>query len=112
MKRHPLIPPPSRSLLSAALRVLCVFALVVYPTAGALAQQGGSYEIKQSVIASGGATSNGGSYQLTGTTGQPAVGSASGGFFSLLWGFWPDAEFLPLLTSASAWPAANAAGWH
>ncbi|HEX6186728.1 MAG TPA: hypothetical protein VFZ40_01500 [Pyrinomonadaceae bacterium] len=112
MKRHPLTSPPSRSLLSAALRILWAFALVVYSTAGAMAQQGGSYEIKQSVIAGGGGNSNGGSYQLTGTTGQPALGSSSGGFFALLWGFWPDAEFLPLLTTASASPTANAAHWH
>lgn len=112
MKRQRLTPPPSRSLGSAALRLLCAAALVAHPAAVAVGQQGGSYEIKQSVIASGGATSSGGSYELTGTTGQPAVGSSSGGFFTLAWGFWHDAELFPLFTTATASPPANAAGWH
>ena len=112
MKRHPLTRPPSRSLKRSALRLLCALALVAHPTVIALGQQGGSYEIKQSVIASGGAASNGGGYQLNGTTGQSATGTSSGGIFTLAWGFWYEALLIPLLTTATASPAANAAGWH
>ena len=53
------------------------------------AQSGGSFEIKQSVIASGGGSGTGGTFSLDGTIGQPLAGTTSGGAsFSILSGFW------------------------
>ncbi|MGH9799530.1 MAG: hypothetical protein ACRD82_04135, partial [Blastocatellia bacterium] len=39
------------------------------------AQSGGQFVIKQSVIASGGGTSNAGNFNITGTSGQAAAGT-------------------------------------
>lgn len=52
------------------------------------AQSGGSFNIAQAVIAGGGAASSGGNFNETGSVGQPALGSASGGIFSVSSGFW------------------------
>jgi hypothetical protein len=62
-------------------------------------QSGGSFEIKQSVVANGGGESNGGVFSLAGTTGQVTVGSSSGSPYQVRNGFWqgnlgPTASFV------------------
>ncbi len=53
------------------------------------AQSGGSFEIKQSVIASGGGSGTGGTFSLDGTIGQTLAGTTSNGVnFTLISGFW------------------------
>lgn len=78
--RPPQAPPgpwPARGRLTAL-----AFAMLAWP---ALAQQ-----ISSHVIASGGGTSRspGGCRVLEGSMGQAAVGTASGGSFSLRAGYW------------------------
>lgn len=53
-------------------------------------QSGGPFEIKPSIVAGGGGggPSNGGVNGLTGSVGQSALGTASGGNFGLTGGFW------------------------
>jgi hypothetical protein len=55
-----------------------------------IAQSGGTYDLKDSVIANGGGTSSGGNYEISGTAGQNfASGSAlTGGGYSHTTGFW------------------------
>ncbi len=53
------------------------------------AQSGGSFEIKQSVIANGGGSGAGGTFSLDGTIGQTLAGTTSNGVnFTLISGFW------------------------
>ncbi|MEM1091205.1 MAG: hypothetical protein AAGI67_12550 [Pseudomonadota bacterium] len=56
--------------------------------AGALAQTGGGFEIRRSVIAGGGGQGAGGDFVLTGTAGQPATQESAGGDFTVRAGFW------------------------
>jgi len=52
-------------------------------------QSTGTYEITQSVIASGGGTSSGGPFSVTGTIGQPMAGrSSSQSPYQVTGGFW------------------------
>ncbi len=53
-------------------------------------QSGGTFNLPQSVIASGGGQSTGGNNAVTGTVGQSAVGASSGGNYSVQGGFWPN----------------------
>jgi hypothetical protein len=80
----------------------------------------GGLRIDRSVIASGGGTSLGGNYVVRGTIGQPAIGSISGGDYSLEGGFWSavaiQTEGAPLLSIAKtngavvvSWPLRS--GW-
>jgi hypothetical protein len=57
------------------------------------AQSGGTYEIRQSVIASGGGQdSSGGAFSVDGTAGQSVAGGpSSGGTFAVTSGFWAPA---------------------
>ncbi|HLA95930.1 MAG TPA: carboxypeptidase-like regulatory domain-containing protein [Pyrinomonadaceae bacterium] len=65
------------------------------------AQSGGSYEITQSVIASGGGKSDGGTYSITGTVGQPVPGiNSSNPPYSATGGFW-QAFFAPTAAMVS-----------
>lgn len=62
-------------------------------------QSGGTFDMKQSVIANGGGESNGGAFSLAGTTGQVMVGSTSGSPYQVRNGFWlgnlgPTASFV------------------
>ncbi|MDJ0653430.1 MAG: hypothetical protein QNJ40_04690 [Xanthomonadales bacterium] len=49
---------------------------------------GGQFEIRRSTVDGGGGLSTVSGYELRGTIGQPDVGVASGGAFSLYVGFW------------------------
>ncbi len=51
------------------------------------AQTGGTYDLSWHTIDGGGGAMTGGGYTLTGSIGQPDVGSAGGGY-SLNGGFW------------------------
>lgn len=54
-----------------------------------------SYSIDWFTIDGGGGTSSGGNYTLSGTIGQPDVGSLNGGNYSLQGGFWPGVLVVP-----------------
>lgn len=77
------------------------------------AQSGGQFEIKQSVIANGGASSAGGNFGVTGTTAQTNVGAnMAGGNFGLKGGFW-QVFFAPtaaLVSVSGSVTAANGVG--
>lgn len=67
---------------------LAVFALMILCSA-AIAQSGGNFEIRKSVIAGGGGNSTGGAFVVDGTVGQSAAGTtSSGGGFQVTGGFW------------------------
>lgn len=68
-----------------------VFGFVLLNSLFTFAQSGGSYEIKPSVIAGGGARLSGGTFTTDGTIGQSVLGASSGGTFSLDAGFWNGA---------------------
>lgn len=80
---------------------LTAVCLVVFLSILAPAQSGGTYEITQSVTASGGGQqSAGGSFSLDGTIGQPAAGNAMNGPpFAVTSGFW---NFTPLGPTAAS----------
>src|SRR5712692_3535627 len=67
------------------------------PVSSALAQSGGSLNLRQNVIAGGGGTSTGsGNMRVDGTVGQPAAGTTmSGGTLTQLGGFWPAIQGQP-----------------
>jgi hypothetical protein len=52
------------------------------------AQSGGTFEIRQSVLAGGGGESSGGTCSVAGTSGQAVANSSSGSPYSLRSGFW------------------------
>jgi hypothetical protein len=53
------------------------------------AQSGGTFEITQAVVASGGTSSSGGIFEVDSTTAQPVLGGATGwANFSITSGFW------------------------
>ena len=59
------------------------------------AQSGGTYQLEQTVTASG-IASSGGSYSLENTVGQPIAGGfVQGAPYSLYGGFWTPPEFTP-----------------
>ena len=67
--------------------ILC--AALALGSFGALAQSGGNFEIKQSVISNGGGRTTGGNYTLDTTIGQAVAGDQSnGGNFSEQTGYW------------------------
>lgn len=59
-------------------------AIVAVPAADA-------FELRSSTLDGGGRTSSGGQYSLTGTIGQPDVGTSASGGFALQGGFWTSA---------------------
>ena len=66
--------------------LICMSSLLNLTTS---AQSGGSFEIKQSVIANGGGSGTGGTFSLDGTIGQTIAGTQStGATFTLISGFW------------------------
>ena len=73
-------------------RIIGIFLLVSLLAPTFFSQSGGNFEIKKSVIASGGGESDGGSFSLKGTIGQPVASKSSGGNFSLSSGFWSGGE--------------------
>jgi hypothetical protein len=99
-----------RNFLATAL----FFAVLIAPSARA---QSTNYSISWYTIAGGGGTSTGGNFALSGTIGQHATASMSGGTYSLTGGFWsilsavqtPGAPLLSVsLTGKQAtisWPA-------
>ena len=79
------------------------------------------YSISHSVIAGGGATSTGGVFTVSGTIGQPAAGTMTGGNYTLQGGFWsvsvvqtPGAPKLEVIQAGNlvqiVWPS-PADGW-
>lgn len=73
---------------------LLIVSLLLFSTAAANAQSGGTYEITQSVIAGGGMASAGGNFSLVGTIGQSVAGTRStgtppgGNLLAVHGGFW------------------------
>jgi len=51
-------------------------------------QSGGTFEIRQSVVANGGGASSGGTFSVTGTSGQTTANRSGGPPYSLQSGFW------------------------
>jgi hypothetical protein len=101
--------------------ILLVSGLFLISTQNSHAQ---TYDISWHVIAGGGgtssATSNGTTYSVSGTIGQPATSTLSGGPYSLTGGFWgiiatvqmPGSPLLSILNATGhnvvlAWPAAS-----
>src|SRR5258706_10473780 len=72
----------------------------------AYAQIGGPYDLRWNTIDGGGGTSTGGVYAVSGTIGQPDVGTMGGGNYTLIGGFWgafalqtPGAPYLYITNS-------------
>ena len=85
----------ARSISLAALGlVLLLFAV----PAVLLAQGGGPYSLAWWTIGGGGDRSSGGAFVVDGTVGQPVAGSASGGAYSVVGGFWAGALPQPAVT--------------
>jgi len=76
-------------------------AFVVLVLVGnSLAQSGGPYEIKKSVIASGRGVSNGGPYSVDSTIGEPVAGTESAGAnYSLIAGYRAGGAAADMLTA-------------
>lgn len=74
----------------ARFRIHYLFLTVIVGVSGIElpAQSGGSFDIKQSVIASGGSESGGGTFSLTGIAGQTVVNSSTGPGYVVRSGFW------------------------
>jgi hypothetical protein len=75
---------------SSAILSVHYLLLSLFLCAGAItlpAQSGGSFEIRQSVIAGGG-ESSGGTFSVAGTSGQAAANTSSGSQYGLRSGFW------------------------
>lgn len=69
---------------------LLAFSVFYFPLS-IIAQSGGSYEIRKSLIANGGAQSDGGIYSIVGTIGQGAAGTYNGnGRYAMRSGFWTN----------------------
>jgi hypothetical protein len=76
-----------------------------------------TYDLSWFTIAGGGGTSTGSVYSVSGTIGQPAAGTLSGGNYTLVGGFWgivsavqtPGAPFLSITSSGGkvtvSWPS-------
>lgn len=77
------------------LAFLCVVVFSLAAAVAAQAQSGSGFDLHWNVIGAGGGTSTGSGFSVTGTIGQTAVSSSSGGDFSVAHGFWQD--FLHLL---------------
>ncbi|MHC5114893.1 MAG: hypothetical protein ACYTGP_10755 [Planctomycetota bacterium] len=65
-----------------------LFLLGIALTLGTAAHAGDSYSVDWFTVDGGGSTLSGGPYELTGTTGQPDAGEASGGLYGVVGGFW------------------------
>ena len=63
-----------------------------------VAQGGGPYSLAWWTVGGGGDRSSGGPFVVDGTIGQPVAGSASGGAYSVLGGFWAGALPQPVET--------------
>lgn len=79
-------------------RLLTLTLTCLLGAAPAFAQQGGSYQITQSVVPGGGGTSTGGSVTVDGTIGQSIVGTSSGGTYAVSGGFEPSPDTAPTPT--------------
>ena len=87
---HRRIFPFSFSVFNSSLSVTsCLSCLLFFLLASlAVAQSGGTFEIKKSVIASGGGVATGGAFSLDSTIAEPIAGTNStGGPFSLTGGY-------------------------
>src|SRR6476661_8595024 len=85
MKLYSSIPMRRSQITLIALLLLATFAV------SASMQQGGSFEIKPSVIAGGGGGGSNGNFRIDGTVGQGILGTSTGPGFSLDAGFWHGA---------------------
>lgn len=77
------------------LALVCVVVFSLAAVVAAQAQSGSGFDLHWNVIGGGGGTSSGSGFTVTGTLGQTAVSTSSGGDFSVAQGFWQD--FLHLL---------------
>jgi hypothetical protein len=69
--------------------IFMFLALLLLKSLVVFAQSGGAFEIKPSVISSGGGASSGGAFSLVSTVGEPLAGTVSNGAsFNLTSGFW------------------------
>lgn len=66
-------------------------ALILALASALPAHAGDSYRIDRAEVADGGATLAGGAFRLSGTAGQPVVGTVAAGSFVLAAGFWSAA---------------------
>jgi len=88
---------------SRALQLLVEAVVLLLVGSSVLAQSGGGYDLTWNTVDGGGYTfSAGGNYSLSGTVGQADAGVLSGGFYTLVGGFWGGTEvqrklYLPLL---------------
>jgi hypothetical protein len=99
---------------------LLASATLLFATNILLAQSGGGFVITSSVIANGGGVSTGGGFSVSGTIGQPAAGTISGGNIRVQSGFWntvqtPGAPELRITRAGASgailsWPAPST-GW-
>src|SRR5215831_20588154 len=87
MRPHIEIAARLRRIVSCGVLLIGINAIFAFT---AFTQQGGSFEMKSSVIAGGGGASTNGSTRIDGTVGQGILGSSTGGSFSLLGGFWQN----------------------
>src|SRR5690349_8619578 len=75
-----------------SVRVLAILIGLSLLTTSVSAQSGGTFEIKQSVVAGGGGHNAGGAFNVDSTIGQTTAGAAAtGSTFSLSGGFWAGA---------------------
>ena len=80
--------------------ILFVVCLICLIAGVALAQSGGTRELRQFTIDGGGGISSSGTMVVRGTIGQADAGSLSGGDFVLHGGFWRDLRtelYLPMV---------------
>src|SRR4051794_2238490 len=77
-----------------------LLSAIVWGTVSIPAQSGGTFEIKQSVIANGGGRASGGNYTLDATVGQAVAGQTTGGNFSVQSGFWTGGSTVAVITQA------------
>jgi hypothetical protein len=80
-----------RTLARIALVAATLMAVAAIPWSYSNAQSGPAYSIDFHVISSGGTRLHNSCFVLNGAAGQAVPGYSSGGFYSLLAGFWPAA---------------------
>jgi hypothetical protein len=83
-----------------ALSMSCAVAIAMLATSGSASSAGSGYSLQSHVIASGGVSAaHSACFDLSATIGEPTAGSAAGGTFSMVSGFWaarvarPDSVF-------------------
>jgi hypothetical protein len=80
-----------RRLLRGAVVAAALMAIAGIPWSDSNAQSGPAYSVDFHVINAGGTRLHNSCFVLNGTTGQATPGYSSGGFYSVLAGFWSAA---------------------